>query len=391
MTGPMPPPLSSPARLHPAPAGPDSPGSGGASGGPPPLPPPLPLPGRIPNPPSPLVVRCLATLPESPDQAESRRAIAALLDRPAASPFVTEFTAAAESESVSLDLVWLAEPRVAIGPCPPMAALAVPGAGSTAMVFVTGGEMPIMGQSDGCARLSIGNEPGWLIENRSDLLRAVANDIAGGTVEACRGVAMLQALVDPEQTAIAGSYIQAGFTRLARLGYYRRPIHARRGENITWPAGIRLVSMNRLADGEAMLARALDRSYIDTLDCPALCGLRPASDVIESHKSVGSFDPALWFILLLGDEPVGCILLSVCDTEGSVELVYLGLGPEVRGKGLGRGLMVHALGVLAGIGRTLACAVDMDNAPALRLYEQQGFRRFAARDAFILPLHRAAK
>jgi ribosomal protein S18 acetylase RimI-like enzyme len=53
--------------------------------------------------------------------------------------------------------------------------------------------------------------------------------------------------------------------------------------------------------------------------------------------------------------------------------------------------MVHALGVLAGIGRTLACAVDMDNAPALRLYEQQGFRRFAARDAFILPLHRAAK
>lgn len=337
--------------------------------------------------PTALIVRCLADVQGGTDPADIRRGVAALLDRPIESAFVTEFTAAAEAQSVRLDLLWLAEARIATGPRPPMAALAIPGAGNTAMLFVTGGEMPIMGQSDGCGRISVGTEPSWLIEHRADVMLAAAMDIRDNKIEACRGVKMLQALVDPAQTAVALSYIQAGFTKLARLGYYRREVPRKKGSAINWPPGVRIVSLDRLADGEAQLARALETSYIDTQDCPALCGLREAADVLESHKSVGMYDPALWWVVFTGDAPVGCILLSVCDDIGSVELVYLGLGPQARGKGLGRGLLQHGLNELAERNaRTLACAVDMANDPALKLYEGQGFKRFASRDAFILPL-----
>jgi len=332
-------------------------------------------------------LRCLADVQGGTDPADIRRAVAALLDRPIESAFVTEFTAAAEAQSVRLDLLWLAEARIATGPRPPMAALAIPGAGNTAMLFVTGGEMPIMGQSDGCGRISVGAEPSWLIEHRADVMLAAAMDIRDNKIEACRGVKMLQALVDPAQTAVALSYIQAGFTKLARLGYYRREVPRKRGSAINWPPGVRIVSLDRLADGEAQLTRALETSYINTQDCPALCGLRAAADVLESHKSVGVFDPALWWVVFAGEAPVGCILLSVCDDIGSVELVYLGLGPQARGKGLGRGLLQHGLNELAERNaHTMACAVDMANAPALKLYEGQGFNRFASRDAFILPL-----
>ena len=32
-------------------------------------------------------------------------------------------------------------------------------------------------------------------------------------------------------------------------------------------------------------------SYQETLDCPAMSGMRAVEDVIEGHKSVGVFDP----------------------------------------------------------------------------------------------------
>ena len=39
---------------------------------------------------------------------------------------------------------------------------------------------------------------------------------------------------------------------------------------------------------------ALDRSYVDTMDCPELCGMRATADILASHKATGEFDPSLW-------------------------------------------------------------------------------------------------
>ena len=46
-------------------------------------------------------------------------------------------------------------------------------------------------------------------------------------------------------------------------------------------------------ENHALFAAAIQESYRDTLDCPALSGLRDIEDVIAGHQSVGTFDPAL--------------------------------------------------------------------------------------------------
>ena len=133
-----------------------------------------------------------------------------------------------------------------------------------------------------------------------------------------------------------------------------------------------------------LLIEALNGSYVGTLDCPALCGLRSVHDVLESHRAVGEYDPRLWFLVSDQSSPAGCMLLSRVAATETVELVYLGLAARVRGRGLGRQLLELALNLLAGKAeRTLACAVDTANTPALALYRALRFRTFATRVALV--------
>jgi ribosomal protein S18 acetylase RimI-like enzyme len=122
-----------------------------------------------------------------------------------------------------------------------------------------------------------------------------------------------------------------------------------------------------------------------------LCGLRAVSDVLESHKSVGRYDPALWWVVFDAHRPRGCALFSVSPEHDSVELVYLGLGPACRGRGLGSALLdrsLRALGPRLLMSGGVTCAVDTRNTPALRLYAHAGFARFGVRIPMIRALAR---
>ena len=70
-----------------------------------------------------------------------------------------------------------------------------------------------------------------------------------------------------------------------------------------------------------------------------------------------------------------------------MELVYLGLAPGARGRGLGRQLLRHGLGLLhERRERSVTLAVDSRNTPALSLYESEGFRPAVQRAALIRSL-----
>jgi mycothiol synthase len=126
---------------------------------------------------------------------------------------------------------------------------------------------------------------------------------------------------------------------------------------------------------------------VETLDCPELCGLRETRDVLDSHRSAGRFDPALWWMVRREGKPAGALLLNPSPAQGHVELVYLGLAPELRGCGVARRLMLTGLSALAGRAeRDVTLAVDTRNTPALRLYESLGFRPFARRTALVRPI-----
>ncbi|MBL0922243.1 MAG: GNAT family N-acetyltransferase [Phycisphaerales bacterium] len=245
--------------------------------------------------------------------------------------------------------------------------LAVPGSGRTATMFTS----------------TPGDEP--QTAELASVVRA-----ACGAIE---GSALAQALLEPVEALAMDAFAQAGFERLADLAYLRRPTPsvsaARRMPEPVLPPGVHVRPL--APTDEAALPGVLDQTYIDTLDCPRLCELRTTDEVLESHRAAGRFDPTMWWMVddVSGDAPrtEGVMLFNPCPAQGTIELVYLGLAPALRGRGLALPLLefgVRQCALRAGSMRTITCAVDRANTPAIRLYERAGFRESALRVAYVL-------
>src|SRR4029453_18056559 len=123
------------------------------------------------------------------------------------------------------------------------------------------------------------------------------------------------------------------------------------------PPGMEVVTYSPAT--HALFSRTIAETYRHSLDCPALNGLRDMEDVLAGHKASGEFFPDLWFLCRergaagadIAPEPRGVLLLSPMAQGDAVELVYLGLTPAGRGRGLGEWLMRHALASVAAAGR----------------------------------------
>ena len=288
----------------------------------------------------------------------------------------SRFLASAPDHGIDLDLLW-----GQVGPDGEVAqvCLAVLGAGRTAMLFLS---RP--GTADGA--------PGA----RAACIRAACAGVAG---RFGRRVVIAQGLPEPSEPWALRAFREAGFLHVGDLAYLSRPLRpadasGRPGPRPSWPAGIRvrpIRTLSRASDDRCQLAAAMERSYLGTLDCPELCGLRETEDVIDSHASTGRWTPALWRLVTLDGRPEGCVLLNPSPALRTVELVYLGLGPDLRGRGLGERLMRDALALAAARRKrdgaeAMTCAVDRRNTPALRLYARLGFEEIAARVALVRPL-----
>ena len=196
------------------------------------------------------------------------------------------------------------------------------------------------------------------------------------------GVLLAQALLDPADTGTANAYLGLAFQPVAELLYLQRSV--RRSSVIPpVPAGLRLSTYS--ADAHAGFAAAILASYQDSLDCPPLNGLRDIEDVVAGHKSAGEFDPEDWFLLSDVDAtPLGVLLLSRTGAGEGMELVYLGLAPAARGRGLSNFLMrlAEARSAVAKT-RHLSLAVDAANHPALALYHRHGMQEIARKRALM--------
>lgn len=305
--------------------------------------------------------------------------------------------------------------------------LGVVGSGRTLMLFVSSDtRAPRMWTSASRTRGGaggsggVGGEKGTVNpqDERVAIVNHVCQTLTRTNRQAAEGVSdtgpcLAQALLEEREREVAQALRLAGFTQLGDLAYLRRPLPAsgpgrdlKGFDEPAWPKGSRVESvaalLARLGDAAAVdrvLCAALERTYVDTLDCPELCGMRRVGDVLDSHRAVGDYDPALWWIVFdAADTPAGCLLLTPCPEHQSVELVYIGLGVELRGCGLGATLLrfgirqVYDQGVVgkgeqrvSGAGG-LTCAVDTRNPAALRLYRAAGFQRFALRLPFVRSL-----
>jgi ribosomal protein S18 acetylase RimI-like enzyme len=282
---------------------------------------------------------------------------------------------AAAIHGIDLSLIWGTIDRSTDGR--PLrvrqACLVVPGSGRTAMLVLSG--------------------PGSGSEAQEHAERVAAIEAACGFLgdrqRSGRDIRLAQSLPEPTESWAVRALTAAAFRHVGDLAYLRRPMTSLPTvRSQQWPAGITVRQVRDVrGDDRRFLIEALDRSYLETLDCPDLCGLRETADVLESHRATGVFDARLWWLVMMGGEAHGCMLFNNCPEHESVELVYLGLSPQLRGKRLGGALLSMGLAALAGVGASsITCAVDLRNSPAQRLYARSGFREFGRRIAMVRPV-----
>jgi GNAT superfamily N-acetyltransferase len=134
----------------------------------------------------------------------------------------------------------------------------------------------------------------------------------------------------------------------------------------------------------ARLAELIERTYVDTLDCTALNGVRDIDDVVKGYQATGSYRPENWLLVRQERRDVGVLLLAEHAQSRQWELMYMGLVPEYRGRGLGQKIAQYAqwLARRAGVERLLV-AVDAANKPAEIVYRSAGFEIWERRSVFL--------
>ncbi|MEM8872954.1 MAG: GNAT family N-acetyltransferase [Planctomycetota bacterium] len=214
----------------------------------------------------------------------------------------------------------------------------------------------------------------------------IADAASAALSRACDGLAdaghkLAQVLTDPKDQALDAIVKSAGFGPIAELVYMLREVPPR-PPTPNLPAGVRLETFDESA--YARFRDTVAETYVGSLDCPALAGVRSMDDVMAGHRAAGDFVPAFWQLVVRSDEPLGVVLLARVPNRPLAEVVYLGLVPQARGQGLSGPMMQAALSAA----RTQGCdgltlAVDAANTPAIRLYQRHGMRQIYTRNAWM--------
>jgi len=187
-------------------------------------------------------------------------------------------------------------------------------------------------------------------------------------------------LENDEETIVRQTLEGCSYQRLAELKYLiaERQIFPRED-----PA-IELQFVPYTETDPAEFAALVERTYIGTLDCPLLDGVRAMDDVFESYRHGSDHDPEIWFRIQHQGEDIGVLIMTEYKSAGQMELIYMGVVQEHRGEGFGVLIAKYAQWVA----RTrsfaqLITAVDQSNGPAIKMYAIAGYNPWDRRVAYI--------
>lgn len=187
-----------------------------------------------------------------------------------------------------------------------------------------------------------------------------------------RGFMLAQAVLDESANPRSGRDLErGGMARITEFLYLERDVAAPLG--FQGPVDFAWRSFHAAIEDE--FRAVLAATYEGSLDMPELEGTRGLDEILEGYRAVGRFDPERWRLGRLTTEPEAAAVVLLAENPGREvwEVVYLGLTPAARHRGLGRVVIQHALDLAKGKAKTLELAVDERNKPARRLYESVGF------------------
>jgi ribosomal protein S18 acetylase RimI-like enzyme len=202
-----------------------------------------------------------------------------------------------------------------------------------------------------------------------------------------QGAKIAQAILRPEERFLAEPMLRTGFVHITGLWYMRRRVSGISGRDLRKLSGSSAKSLTfhdyARCDRE-VFRQTLMGTYQRTLDCPELNGLRSVEEIIAGHQGQGKHDPQLWWLVREKSRPVGVLLLSHMPGWDALDISYLGVRPEARGRGLGRVLAARALHEAKSRQvHQVTLAVDRRNLPALAMYRQLGFEPHEDREVYL--------
>jgi ribosomal protein S18 acetylase RimI-like enzyme len=219
--------------------------------------------------------------------------------------------------------------------------------------------------------------PRWREGEGADASSRLACAVVHALDEA--GIRMSQVLLPDCNSPTALVLRAAGFEHLTDLAYLT-------WESVEVPVE-RRTSLDFVPyDGAAheRFVSVTEATYDQTLDCPALGGRRPMDEVLEGYQETGVFRPENWLLVRSGGEDVGVLLLTEHRAARHWELLYMGLVPRARGKRMGRDIVRHAQRLAHGAGaERIVLAVDAENFPAIKMYNETGFIAWDRRTVFV--------
>ena len=111
------------------------------------------------------------------------------------------------------------------------------------------------------------------------------------------------------------------------------------------------------------------------------------AEFLAAQQARPGYDPALWFVAELADEPAGVLIAR--DPESGPWVAWLGVAEAARGNGLAKHLLLTAFETFRARGRRTA-GVDTDTHNAtgsVRVYEKAGMVSEGTADAWARELH----
>jgi len=128
----------------------------------------------------------------------------------------------------------------------------------------------------------------------------------------------------------------------------------------------------------------VEKTYINTHDFPQLTGLVPADSILRGYQESHIFDPSLWYFIEFQTQIIGTLLLTKIEDFEHLELTYLGLAEEFRGRGLSREIVQFAQYIAKQRNSShLLAAVDSANIPALNTYLRCGFQIHDQKEIYV--------
>src|SRR5580704_15805020 len=204
---------------------------------------------------------------------------------------------------------------------------------------------------------------------------ALVAALRGGVDSASAWIA--QALLDPAARDDAAVLDRNGFNYLTDLRFLVHMLSGNAPENFALPsASAQDLEKITYAPGanDDRFAQLLERTYVGTRDCPEVGGRRSGAEALVSHRMSGDFDPARWTLYRIAGKDAGVLLLNAHPDHSAWEVVYVGVGHDCRGLGLGRRMMIDALAATRAAGQSaLLLAVDCRNDYASKVYNELGF------------------